>query len=102
MLRTRQTARMPTAPGVKAPRPLLSALVSPKVNHVPTANLLGLNEKESPNLLEFGPTKDGLRMREEELRGLFNTGNNKTNTRKRKTRKSNARKQNARKSNMRK
>ena len=39
---------------------------------VPTANLLGLRtHSNSPNLLSFGPTEQGLKNREKELEGLF-------------------------------
>jgi len=38
---------------------------------VPMGNLLGLNKPPQPNLLSFGPTKNGLNARAKELSGLF-------------------------------
>ena len=38
---------------------------------VPMGNLLGLNKSPEPNLLGFGPTKNGLNARAKELEGLF-------------------------------
>jgi len=38
---------------------------------VPMGNLLGLNKSPEPNLLGFGPTKNGLNARAKELSGLF-------------------------------
>jgi len=38
---------------------------------VPMGNLLGLNKSPEPNLLGFGPTKNGLNARAKELAGLF-------------------------------
>lgn len=64
--------------------------------NMPRTNLLGLNKKESPNLLQFGPTKDGLSMREKELQGLFKGGSNKSSS-KSKTRRRNIRKRSTRK-----
>jgi hypothetical protein len=59
---------------------------------VPMGNLLGLNKPPQPNLLSFGPTKNGLNARAKELSGLFG-GRRKTRRGRKQRRRSTRRKQ---------
>jgi hypothetical protein len=56
-----------------------------RLSKIPIGNLLGLNNKNEPNMLKFEPTKNGLNNRSKELNGLFRKS--RRNRKSRKTRK---------------